>query len=108
MHGISHACIHVTSAGHLNGSCHACMGARMSPVAAKLMAPTMPRSPTASSACSADDDFLNLQNTTPLLAMRSVLQYSRSTNWLKSSCKIRNSRACLGAFTIRFLSRNGQ
>ncbi len=46
---------------------------------------TMPRMLTSSRACSADEDFWNLQKTTPFEAMRSVLQYSMSWNLHMSS-----------------------
>ena len=50
---------------------------------------TWPLSETASSVRSAEDERENLQKTTPLVAMRSVLQYCRSGHRASSSCSPR-------------------
>ena len=50
---------------------------------------TIPVSVTASSAASADEDLAYLQNTTPFVAIRSVLQYCRSRKLTRCACNHR-------------------
>ena len=68
---------------------------------------TIPVSVTASSAASADEDLAYLQNTTPFVAIRSVLQYCRSRKLARCACSHRRGAGCVARVSDTGASSRG-